>query len=128
MKFVINLIKIYKSKVGYKILSQLENDDFLNLKNITKYLLDALFDIDLDSELENQENVNEDEESENSESLSSEEDNYDINGVNMNNIRKKLIAITQEYYEKIVLIIFIMMLTQKKYVKKVKMKILQIIL
>ena len=52
MTFVINLIKKYKSNLGYKILSQLENEDESDLKKVTKNSLDTLFDIDLDDEFE----------------------------------------------------------------------------
>ena len=46
------MIKKYKSRLGYQILSQFENDDNLKLKNVTKNLLDILFDIDLECEIE----------------------------------------------------------------------------
>ena len=64
MKFILDLIKKYKCNLGYKILSQLEAEELSDLKSITKHFSDSLFDIDLESELENNENINEDIESE----------------------------------------------------------------
>ena len=51
--FIIKLISKYKSKLGFKILSQLENEEELELNKILYKLFDILFDLDIDNSEEN---------------------------------------------------------------------------
>ena len=96
MKFVINLIKKYKSKLGYKILSQIEEEEEIELKTLTINFIDILFYIDANIDFANE---NAEEESDDSFEISSDDENININNLDINELKKILYNMSDHYYK-----------------------------
>lgn len=127
-----NIINKYKNDIGFKIISQLEKDEEEDLKRILFSMLDILFDIKCENDLEDIEDIeyidsndnNSDNENVevNSSEDNKEEEDFQIYNLDdeqkINSIKEKLEKLSLYYYSKILKIILITILNIKNYLKK----------